>query len=405
MASSILVVAGEASADLHGAQVLAELRAQHKDLFVFGIGGLEMRRRGLECIAQAEEISIAGLTEILFAIPRIRGIMKRLEEAAEKYRPQVAMLIDLPDFNLRVAKKLNALGIPVVYYISPQVWAWRKRRVQQIRKLVSQMLVVLPFEQAFYEQHAVRSRFVGHPLLDELPEHVDRDAAQHQLSLNPKHKPIVALLPGSRVKEINRHLPIMLEAVTLLKRDMPNLQVLLPVASTIDRKLIERHAQKTSVNLQITDGMATEVLSAADAAVVCSGTATLQAALLGRPMVVVYRVSWLTFQILRRLVKVAHIALVNLIVGRQVVAELVQKDFNAPAVERELRSLLNDATLRVRLSHEFAQLRKVLGGPGAAKRVAEVLLSYLPLGSPTKAPAPQTASAAAVLPSRTSNER
>ncbi len=375
--SSVLIVAGEASADLHGARVLRELRGRRPDVRVFGVGGDAMRAEGLEAVVRAEDISVAGLTEVLFAIPRILRILRRLAALAAERRPSAAVLIDLPDFNLRLARRLKALGVPVVYYISPQVWAWRQRRVAQIRALVDRMLVILPFEEDFYRTHGVPAEFVGHPLVEELPPPCDRATARAALGL-PAGGPVVALLPGSRKQEIARHLPLMLEGLRRVRERFPGTRAVIPVASTIPRALVEARVAAAGVDATLLDGQATEALSAADAAVVCSGTATLQTALLLRPMVVVYRVSWLTYHILKRLVRVAHIALVNLIAGRTLVPELIQDAFTAGTVASELERLLASDVERARVETELAALRAKLGEKGAAERVAEVVAGYLP---------------------------
>lgn len=384
---SILIVAGEASADLHGAKVLSALRARRPGVEVFGIGGEEMRACGLQTVTPAEDISVAGLTEVLFAIPRILGILNRLTQMAKERRPKVAILLDLPDFNLRLAERLKKLGIPVVYYISPQVWAWRQKRVEQIKRVVDQMLVILPFEEPFYRERGVSAQFVGHPLVEELASAPTREAARQSLGMAAEG-PLVALLPGSRKKEVTRHLPLMLAGLALLQKKMPTLRGMIPVASTISRALIESFVKAAGVQATVVDGQATEVLSASDAAVVCSGTATLQTALLLRPMVVVYRVSWLSFQILKRLVKVAHIALVNLIAGRAVVSELVQSAFTAESVSQELERLLQDAGYRADVTQALLGIKRELSQTGASDRVAEVTLTYLPLPKSQQPPSP-----------------
>ncbi len=374
---SVLIVAGEASADMHGAQVLAALKARRPQVTVFGIGGAAMREHGLDLIAPAEHIAVAGLTEVLLSIPRIWSILRRLTQAARERRPSLAVLIDLPDFNLRLAKRLRKLGVPVVYYISPQVWAWRRGRVEQIRRLVAEMLVVLPFEATFYEEHNVPVRFVGHPLVDELPREPDTHAARQALGF-PAEDKVVALLPGSRRQEVLRHLPGMLEALTRVRRRFPEVRAVIPVASTIPRRLIEGLVARAGVTATVLDGRATEALVASDAAVVCSGTATLQAALLLRPMVVIYKVSWLTYQILKRIVHVAHIALVNLIAGKKLVPELVQSQLTPENLASELLVLLADPEVRARMHEGYTAIRERLGGPGAAERVADVVIGYLP---------------------------
>ncbi|MEK7705253.1 MAG: lipid-A-disaccharide synthase [Myxococcota bacterium] len=378
MPPSILIVAGEASADQHGAKVLARLRADRPDVTSFGVGGEALCAEGLTPVARAEDISVAGLTEVLFAIPRILGIMRRLERTAMERRPQVAVLIDLPDFNLRLAKRLKRLGIPVVYYISPQVWAWRPKRVEQIRRIVDKMLVILPFEEAFYRQHGIDAEFVGHPLVEDLPQTTNALAARVSLGLGEAEGPIVALLPGSREKEVARHLPTMLLALRLLRDSIPKLRAVLPIASTIARDAVLALIREHGADVTVVNGRATEALIASDAAVVCSGTATLQTALLERPMVVVYRVSWLTYQIVRRLVRVGFISLVNLIAGRELVRELIQRDMTAANIASAVRPLLVDRRAHDALQGELHALREKLGGPGAAVRVAQVVAGYLP---------------------------
>ncbi len=376
---SILIVAGEASADLHGAYVLRALAQKYKGARARGVGGEAMRALGLETLARAEELSLGGLTEVAFAIPRVLGIMRRLTRACAEKRPAVAVLIDLPDFNLRLAKKIKALGVPVIYYISPQLWAWRPGRVAKIRAHVDRMLVILPFEREFYRAHGVTAEFVGHPLVEELPPPTTRDAARRALKLEaPADAPVVALLPGSRAQELDRHLPTMLEALQILRQAHPATRALIAVASTISRALVEEHVARAGVEVTLVMGRASEVISAADAVVVCSGTATLQTALLLRPMVVVYRVSWLTYRILKRLVRVPYIALVNLIAEEKIVEELVQGDFTPAAVAQELGRLLFDHELRRAQESKLARLRDLLGSRGAAERVAEVIAGYLP---------------------------
>ncbi len=374
---SMMIVAGEASADLHGAEVVAELNKRAPDLKIFGVGGQEMRAHQFEALVPAEEMSLAGLTEVLMGLPRMFKIMGQLTQAAQTRRPDVVMLIDLPDFNIRLAKRLKKLGIPVVYYISPQIWAWRQGRVEQIRRFVDKMLVILPFEQEFYKKHNVEVEFVGHPLVEELSHAPTQDLARTELGLNQAAGPIVALLPGSRHKEVSRHLPIMLRAIGLLRRDKPNLRALIPVASTISEVWVEKLVQDAGVEAEVVDGKAVEVVSACDAAVVCSGTSTLQTALLHKPMVVVYKVSWFTHFILKRLVKVANIALVNLIAGKELVTELVQNTFTPPRLKNELKSILENPEKQRDLKKGFEQLRSSLGDGAVASRVADAITEFI----------------------------
>ncbi|MBC7792431.1 MAG: lipid-A-disaccharide synthase, partial [Clostridia bacterium] len=373
----VLIVAGEASADHHGAALVRELKLMRPDVECFGVGGALMREQGFDFVARAEDMAVAGLTEVIWALPRLMGIAHDLTRAAADRVPDVAVLIDHPDFNLRLARRLKGLGIRVVYYISPQVWAWRQSRVFTIRRLVDEMLVILPFEQEFYAKHGVKAQFVGHPFVEELPLDPSRSDAREALHLGPGG-PVVALLPGSRSKEVESNLPTMLQAMRVLREKIPSARALIPVASTIDRATIENAVRDAGVEAKIIDGRSTEVLSAADAAVVCSGTATLQTALLKRPMVVVYRVSWLTYQILKRMIKVAHIAIVNLIAGRTLVAELIQDEFTPENVASHVFELLEDDAARVILENELAALRARLGTGDSARRVASIVATYLP---------------------------
>ena len=372
-----MIVAGEASADLHGAHVVAEVNRRFPEITVFGAGGAAMRETRFQELVPAESMSLAGLTEVLMGLPRMFRIMRQLVNAAKEQRPQVAVLIDLPDFNLRLAKRLKRLGIPVVYYISPQLWAWRRGRVEQVRRYIDKMLVILPFEKPFYEEHAVEVEFVGHPLVEELEGAPEKEAARLTLGLPQTDSPIVAVLPGSRLKEVSRNLPTMLQGLALIRKQVPELRILIPVASTIPNKMIEDIVGESKVEAQVVDGQAIEVVRASDAALVCSGTSTLQTALLARPMVVVYRVSWLTYAILKRLVKVAHIALVNLIAGRRLVPELIQESFTPARIEQELLPMLNDQALRSELAQAFDNLRSDLGKGAVSARVVDALGEYL----------------------------
>ena len=268
---SVLMVAGEASADLHGARVVAALTRARPGIEVFGIGGSAMRAEGMTAVAQAEEIAVAGLTEVLLAVPRIFGILRRLVAVARERRPSAAVLIDLPDFNLRLARRLKKLGIPVVYYISPQVWAWRAGRVSRDPRGRRRDARGPPVRAELLRRARGRARFVGHPLVEQLPEENDASSSARRPSSSPSVRPIVALLPGSRRKEVTRHLPAMLGALQRLRLRIPELQAVLPVASTIPRPLIEELVRRSGVPVRVLDGRSTEALIAADAAVVCSG--------------------------------------------------------------------------------------------------------------------------------------
>jgi lipid-A-disaccharide synthase len=387
MAPSVLICAGEASSDLHARDVILALRQASPEIALFGMGGPCMRAVGFEAQVRAEDVSVAGLTEVVWALPRLWGCLRRLVELARSRRPCVALLLDLPDFNLRLARRLKALGIPVVYYIGPQVWAWRKGRLKILQQLVDDMLVILPFEEAFYRRHGMPARFVGHPLVQQQgppPDAAGRQRARQRLGVGDT--PCIAILPGSRAKELSRHLPEMLAAMHALSAELgQTLQVLLPVASTLSRAAVEQLMSRQlpaaggRLDLHLLDGEAPLALLAADVAVVCSGTATLQAALQGRPMVVVYRVSRLTYAILRRLVDLPYIGLVNLIAQRPLVAELLQEKFCVENLVREVRRLLpttQGGVAHAAMQQELLDLRAHLGAKPTAQLVAQAVLQH-----------------------------
>ena len=371
LAGDLLVVALEASADLHGAAVLRELRALRPGLRAFGAGGPLMRTEGFEALVRAEDLSVMGVAEVLPALPRILEAMDALRDAARDRRPRAALLIDSPDFNLRLAKQLKALRIPVAYFIGPSVWAWRTYRVRQIARDVARMLVILPFEQEFYARHGVPATYVGNPLADQLPP--PRAQSRAALRLDPA-RPVLALLPGSRLQEIRRLWPRMLAAARDLRARKPDLQLVVPVAPTLDRALL--HAE----DVIFVEGRAPEVLAAADAAIVTSGTATLEAGLAGTPLVVVYRTSWLSWLIGRLLVRVRFISLVNLLAGRALVPELLQSECTKERIAAAAAPLLEDSPERAAQMEGLRAIRQSLdpdGSPGAARRAAREVLALL----------------------------
>lgn len=371
-APGLFVVALEASADLHGAAVLRELKALRPDLRAFGAGGPRMRAAGFEALVRAEDVSRMGVAEVVPALPRILDAMDALRDAARDRRPRAALLIDSPDFNLRLARRLRELRIPVAYFIGPAVWAWRRYRIRQIARDVTRMLVILPFEERFYRERGVPAVYVGNPLGDAL-----RGGASA-----PARAPagVLALLPGSRAQEIRRIWPPMLEAARLLKARHPALRLVLPVAPTIDRNLLGDVPE-----VELVDAQAPEVLARANAAIVASGTATLEAALALTPLVVVYRTSWLTWAIGRLLVRLRFVSLVNLLAGRAVVPELLQADCTPARIAAAAEPLLSASPERTAQIEALRSLREELAAPGspsAARRAAEEVLALVEAGLP-----------------------
>ncbi len=376
---AILMVAGEASADLHGSLVVERLKERDPDLLIFGIGGPLMEAKGFVSIVKSSEISVMGLTEVLLALPRIFRAGRRLLAAADEYQPAAAILLDLPDFNLRLAPALKRRHIPILYYISPQVWAWRRGRIKKIRRLVDKMLVILPFEEELYKSYNVPVSFVGHPLVEEQDNLPDKAAARRKLEL-PAAGQVVALLPGSRKSEINRHLGRLLAAARILanKPDIGPLTFVIPMATKeLSGSIKALTAEYNDLDLHLVDGEAQSVILASDVAAVCSGTATLQTALLGCPLVVFYRLSAISYFLLARLVKVAAISLVNLIAGHQVVDELIQNEFTPLALASRLSELLQNKEHYRAMQEELLRLKWRLGEHKTSLAVAAQVEPYL----------------------------
>jgi lipid-A-disaccharide synthase len=372
VAEEILIVAGEASADLHAARVLEALRRARPGLTAFGVGGPRLRAAGLEALAPAEEISVMGLVEVLPRLPRILAILRALGRAAEARRPRVALLVDLPDFNLRLAKRLKRLGVKVVYYVSPTIWAWRRGRTRQIARVVDRMLCILPFEPAAYQGTGVAASFVGHPFA-ERPAPAPPAHYRAELGLQPG-RTTVALVPGSRRSELRRLFPPMLEAAERLRAAHPDVQFVVPVASTLSRQeLAPFLASHATLDVTLVDGHTDEAVGASDAALVKSGTSTLEAGLMLRPMVVVYKLSWLSYLVARLLVRITFFSLVNLLVGRRVVPELLQGGASAERMAAELEAVLVEGPARQAQLQGLREVRAALGEPGAPERVAAVV--------------------------------
>jgi lipid-A-disaccharide synthase len=372
----ILIIAGEASGDLHGANLVKALHEQAPDLQVYGVGSLRMREAGVRMLADASEISVVGATEVLTHIGAIYSVYARLKRFLREERPDLLVLIDFPDFNILTGKAAKKLGIPVLYYISPQVWAWRKGRVKTIAKLVKAILVVFPFEVELYRATGVDVRFVGHPLADVVDSPYTRNEARNQLGLAQDRR-TVALLPGSRRKEIMHLLPDMLKAAKLLQGRFPDVQFVLPVAPTLERTFVKDFIEKSEVPITIVDGRVYDVLRASDAAIVTSGTATLETGLMAVPMVIVYRVSRLSYLIGRMIVSVKNIGLVNIVAGRTVVPELVQDDVTPERIAGAIGEVLADPVKRKQVEDDLRRVRVLLGEGGASQRAAEVVRELL----------------------------
>lgn len=368
----LLVSCGEPSGDLYAADLVRHLRGRTAvPPDVFGLGGDRLEAEGARLLAHVRDLAVVGLWEVVSHLPRFRRIFRGLLAEVDRERPDLAVLVDYPDFNLRVARALHRRRIPVVYYVSPQVWAWRPRRLRAIRDHVAHMIVIFPFEAKVYEDAGVPVTFVGHPLVDLVAPERDRNGFLASNGLDPT-RPVIALLPGSRAKEIAHNLPPLAGAVRLLAQRRPDLQFLAAVAPSIDPRTLRAALPP---NVALVQGRTHAALSAANVAVVASGTATVEAALLGTPMVVVYRLSALTYHLGRRFVKVPHVAMANLIAQKGIVPELIQDEFTPERVADAVLPLLGPAGEAMR--EALAEVRRRLGAPGASGRAAEVVAGLL----------------------------
>lgn len=376
----ILISAGEASGEFYGAELMKSLRRQVAPgtaIDFFGVGGEQMCNAGCDLLVDAREIAEVGIVEVIKHIPNIYRRFRQVVREAERRRPDAAVLIDFPDFNLRLARELHAQGVPVIYYVSPQLWAWKQRRIERVRKYVNEMLVIFPFEEKFYRERGVAAKFVGHPLADLPAPSITHKQFAREYNLDPA-KPWVALLPGSRHAEVARILPLLLQAVQLLG---PGYVYTVPVASTLSEEWItsflrEYHGPPITFTR---DARAT--LLHARAAAVASGTSTLAASLIGTPFVMIYCVAPLTWRLGRRLVKVDRFAMVNLIAERDVVPELVQTDFTPRRLCDELRKILPEGSARTAMVEGFRDVRKRLEpaepGENASERAARAVLKIV----------------------------
>ena len=371
----IFLSAGEASGEQYGAMLIEEIRRLHPEADFFGLGGIRMEKLGMRRVVRAEDVAHMGITEVILHMPRIYGEYRKLKASLRKERPDLAILIDFPDVNLSLAGQLRRLGIPVVYFVSPQLWAWKKYRLREVRRNVTRMLVIFPFEETFYRERGVAADFVGHPLADLDPPIISREVFASENNLDAS-KFWVGLLPGSRTRELLANLPTMLEAARLLG---PGYEFLLPVAPTLQEDQVRPLvAQEENVKV-VHDARA--VLQHARASVVASGTATVEAALIGNPFVVVYRVSRTTYAVARRVIKLPHVAMVNLIAGKRLTPELIQHDFTPSKVVEQLRPLLENDEARATMQSELRAVGAALkskGGSTAIERAARIALDLLP---------------------------
>lgn len=367
----LLVVAGETSGDLHGARLVTELRRLVPELSVFGLGGDELRAAGLDPVAHSAEISVVGITEVLRILQRAREVFAALLAEVDRRRPAAAVLIDFPDFNLRLARELKKRGVPVIYYISPQVWAWRRGRVKTIAQVVDRMLVLFPFEVDLYRRSGVDVVHVGHPLVDEVPQ---LSSAWEQGEPAGPYR--IALLPGSRVSEVEALLPVMLAAVRRLAHELP-VEARLIRAPNIPQELLEEEIELSGLPVRIVSENRFAAVADSHVALCASGTATLEVGLLGTPMVMLYRLGTWTYLLARLLVRLPYVGLVNLVLGRKVVPELLQGHASPERIALEAEQLLVNDREREEMREALEEVRGRLGSGGASRRAAQEIAELL----------------------------
>jgi lipid-A-disaccharide synthase len=371
-----MIVAGEASGDLHGANLVKEAHRIDPDLVFLGIGGSKMREAGVTTLIDASAMAVVGLVEVVAHFDVICRAYTTLRRIIRTDPPDLLILIDYPDFNLRLAKLAKSAGVKVLYYISPQVWAWRVERVKKIARLVDRMAVVFPFEVPFYEKEGVPVTFVGHPLADIVRPTMSRAEAQSSFGLDPARK-TVGLFPGSRKGEIRSLLPTILESAALLRQRFPDLQFILPLAPSLAAADVTPYLESSGLDVKVVEGMAYDVIQVCDAIITVSGTVTLEIALLEVPMVIIYRVSPLTYAVGKRLIRVDHIGICNIVAGERVVRELVQHDAEPAWIVEEISCILTDDVYARQMREKLAGVRGKLGSGGGSAKVARLAMEML----------------------------
>lgn len=372
----ILMVAGEASGDTHGEALVSGLKEIYPDVDIYGIGGKKMISRGLRPYYTIESLQVHGLVEVFRHLPRLYQILWNLRDSLDVEKPDAVVLIDYPGFNLKLAAYAKKRNIPVILFSSPQVWAWRKKRIFKIAKVVDKIIVLFPFEEKIYREVGVNVSFIGHPLADKMisPEALQTFKKEQRLESD---KQIITIAPGSRPSEITRHLPVILEALPLIQRQIDNARFILPIADTLDFQWIEQMVANSPVNIKLIRGNFIESIHIANAAIVASGTATLQTGLSLTPFIIIYRVAALTFWIASRLAQIPYIGIVNVLANRYIVPELLQHDFTPERVAEETCRILKDSNYRDTMKSDLQKIKYQIGEPGAYKRAVKYIHEFL----------------------------
>jgi len=369
-----MIIAGETSGDLHGAKLVKTMQKMNKGLFFCGIGGQALKEAGVDILIDAREISVVGITEVFSKIPKILRSLRVVKKTLKTMRPNLLILIDFPDFNLHVAATAKKMGIPVLYYISPQIWAWRPGRAKKINKLVNHMAVILPFEEDFYRKQKIPVTFVGHPLLEDSIPTKERIENKWMDDI-----PVVGLLPGSRHEEIERHLPVMIDAARILFKKIKTIKFIISLSPDVGENHVKEIVKKYKgeVEFEIAAGHVRKIFERSKVVVAASGTVTLESAISGTPMVIIYKVSPVSFWLGKAMIRVKNIGLVNLVAGKEIVPELIQEEASSKRIADTVFEKLNDPSGLKQLSFDLLDIRDKLGGSGASGRVADIAFGML----------------------------
>lgn len=374
----VLIIAGEASGDLHGANLVMAMKDLDKDIYFQGMGGDRMIKAGVDVLVHSSQMAVVGFTEVFSKADIIIKSYFRLRSILKKERPDLLILIDYPEFNIILAGAAKKIGVPVLYYVSPQLWAWRSGRAKKIAQRVDRMAVILPFEKDFYAQIGTDMpvEYVGHPLMDQVPHNLNKDSIANEFGIS-RDDTVIGLLPGSRNEEIEKLLPDMLGAVEIISSHIDNLKCILPVAPTISPELISQITENSPVKIITTDKGVYHALKMCDLAFVASGTATLETAIMGVPMIILYRVSPLSFRIGKRVIKVPYVGLVNLIAGEEVAPELLQDDVKPQIMAERAMKILNNNEIKNKIKEKLARVKNLMGSPGASARTARIAFDIM----------------------------
>jgi len=387
VAQAVMMVAGEPSGDRHAAEVARALRRMRPEVQLWGMGGPFMREAGVELLEDISKVTVMGISEVLGKISAILSARRKLLARVGESPPHLAILVDFPDFNLWLAKSLKRKGVKVLYYIAPQAWAWRPKRVKVMAKVVDHLAVILPFEEEFFRKGGVKAQFVGHPLLEETDLKIGREEAKRVLGLGEPGV-VLGLFPGSRIQEVRRMLPVMLDAANLVLSHYPEVKPVVALSPNADEPWVRSMVDEGCPEAMVRSGMAQLVLAASDVASVASGTVSLEAALFEVPMIVVYRTSWFNYQVAKRLVRVRNVSLVNILAGEEIVPEIIQNDLQAGKLAQGLLELLGSREKREKMRAAMGKIREKLGDGRPSEKVAITALEMIDGDARSPRPSP-----------------